>query len=211
MSDQPANRRAYAVQSYLRIGARPIPGATLMHRAMRGHDYVGTVAHVNLEPGDLVPSRGDMTRLVARLEVQQLIIGVLHWILENENWLQHAALRLSFDESGSEVGGHQLGWREKVGRARYEAARRAIPELCELLRQRRHFSKPRYVRVGIVEAMNDVDWSPDRVVDALGVFAAPISPEEGQEWIERHKQAYQHRILQDKTLLVAPSVARRRL
>ncbi len=182
-----------------------------MHRAMRGHDYVGTVSHVNLEPGDVVPSRGDMTRLVERLEVQQLIIGVLHWILENEAWLQHAALRLSFDESGSELGGHQLGWREKVGRARYEAARRAIPELCEILRQRRHFSKPRYMRVGIVEAMNGVDWSPGRALDALGTFASPLSPEEGRAWIERHCEAHQLHMLQANTAPVAAASALRRL
>ncbi len=69
---------------------------------MRGRDYLGALTHVTYEPGDFMPSHADMTHLVERLEVQQLIIGALHWILENESWLQHAELRLWFDEPGGE-------------------------------------------------------------------------------------------------------------
>lgn len=211
MSDRQAHRLPYRAQNYLRIGARPIPGATLMHRAMRGHELVGTVAHVNFEPGDVVPSRGDMTRLVERMEVQQLIIGVLHWILDNEHWLQHATLQFSFDGSGSEIVGHELHWRGRVGLARYTAARRAIPELGERLLRRQHFSSPRYVRVGVVEAMNEVAWCPAMAPESLGAFASPISPEEGRAWIERHRHAYQHRMLGAHTAPVALASISRRL
>lgn len=132
MSDELAHRRRYPAQNYLRVGARPMLGASLIHRAMRGHQDVGTVAHVNFEPDDVVPSRGDMTRLIEHLEVQQLIIAVLHWNLESESWLCHATLSLSFDAPGQEVSGCQLQWRGAIGRVKYEAAKREIPRLCEI-------------------------------------------------------------------------------
>lgn len=211
MSDRPAQRLPYKTQNYLRIGARPVPGATLMHRAMRGHELVGTATHVNFEPGDVVPSRGDMTRLVERMEVQQLIIGVLHWILDNEDWLQHATLQVSFDGSGSEIGGYELRWHGKVGLARYTAARRAIPQLGERLLRRQRLSSPRYVHNGVVEAMNEVAWCPAKAPESLGAFASPISPDEGREWIERHRQAYQRRMLGTHTAPVATPSRPRRL
>lgn len=210
MSKRSSCRRRYTAQNYLRTGARPAPGVMLMHRAMRGHADVGTIAHVNFEPGDVVPSRGDVGRLIERLETQQLIVSVLHWILDNEEWLRHATLGLSFDAPGIEVDGYQLRWRGKIGRSRYQAARREIPRLCELLRSR-PLANPRYVRVGVAEAMNDVDWCPDQVVQALGSFASPLAPDEGWAWIERHRQAHQLHLLQAHTTSVMTACAPRRL
>lgn len=165
----------------------------------------------NFEPGDEIPSRRDVSRMIRRIEAQELFVAVMIWTLKNETWLRQCVLRLRVQSPGRSVLLEALNWHSKVDKAKFLAARQALTEMCTLLTPNISDDHTRELQGAVVRAMNACGWCPSRVAEVLGALAAPSEPEVGEAWLKRHAQAYEAEALRERTRQVSSSGVPRRL
>lgn len=153
----------------------------------------------NFEPGDEIPSRRDISRMIRRIEAQELLVAVMIWTLENQTWLRQCILRLRAQSPGRAVALEAVHWQCGVNKARFLAARLALVEICTLLTPNISDDYTRELQGAVLRAMNACGWSRCRVVEVLGSLAAPSKPEEGAAWLGRHVREFEARTLRQRT------------
>ncbi len=165
----------------------------------------------NFEPGDEIPSRRDLSRMIRRIEAQELLVAVMIWTLENQTWLRQCILRLRAQSPGRAVALEAVHWQCGVNKARFLAARLALVEICTLLTPNISDDHTRELQGAVVCAMNACDWCPSRVVEVLGSLAAPSMPDVGEAWLRRHVRTYEDEALRERTKQVSSTQVPRRL
>lgn len=183
---------------YLNLYGRPSFAARALSSAMRSGEAADCMS-ANFEPGDEIPSRRDLSRLMRRIEAQELLVAVAIWTLENESWLRHCGLRLKVQSPGRAVALEAVHWQSKVDKGRFLAARRALVEICTLLTPNISDGYTRELQRAVVCAMNACGWLPCRVSEVLGALASPSKPDVGEAWLERHVRAFEAEALRDRT------------
>lgn len=169
------------------------------------------VMHANFEPGEQIPSRRQMLQWLWRMEVQELLVDVAIWTLANESWLRHCRLRLRADPQSRAVKLGAIKWQGKVDKAKFEAARRALPEICERLTPNVLDEHTRDIQHAVISSMNACGWSQGRAIELLGELAAPSNPGEGEAWLAKHVRDFEAEALCERTKQASPSQPPRRL
>lgn len=157
------------------------------------------VIHANLEPGEQIPSRRQILQWLWCMEVQDLLVDVVIWTLENEGWLGHCRLRLRAEPQSRSVKLGAMKWRGNVDQASSYAAARALPEICRRLTPSFVDKHTCDIQQAVISAMNASGWSPSRATQVLGELAAPSNPAEGAAWLGRHLREFEAETLRQRT------------
>ncbi len=135
------------------------------------------------------------------LHRQALLVDVLGWVLENENWLTQCTLEVRFDQISVRPEECQIVWTSKAPARTKGVAGRALYRLSVLLdfmSDRDHDSLPMLSR-HLIHALNAVHWQPNAAITALAPLAPHIPNHEMVPWLTRHASTIQARLLRRKT------------